>query len=673
MFGKDKSLKISRAWEYFIQLGTLEGFSEKDCVRDVILKSWERSYQHQVDPFHEKKPILSPKEFQQKFQRRKTLINIAKPYMHKLYSFVKNSGFLVILTDEDGYVLESIGDPEITPKAEKSKLILGANRSEKNVGTNAIGTCLVTGQPIQVWAEEHYLKAHHIWTCSAAPIYDPNEKLIGCLDMTGPREKVHAHTLGMVVAAVDGIEKQMRMERAYNHISLINSQLNASLEASSSGTILIDNNGIITQINKLAINMLGIQSDRQIIGKHIDDFIEYGKNIFDIPALNDNIYDYEITLKTKNNSSLHCTLTAVLAKNEQNQKYGIVLTLNTIKRIRKLVNKMTGSQAKFTFDSILGNSHAIQEAKRLGMLAAKGTSNVLLLGESGTGKELFAQSIHNASDRCDGPFIAINCGALPRELIESELFGYEGGAFTGSKKEGHPGKFELANGGTLFLDEIGDMPLDIQVTLLRVLQNREIVRVGGKTVKPIDVRIIAATHKNLEECVENKTFRSDLYYRLNVFSIFIPALRDRKEDIKPLADHFLRKYNTAFHKQVSKINDDVYEALMQYDWPGNVRELENVIERGINICEGKVFTMKELPAHFQIQNKTPAPQKTNMLSSKENIPSQSIENAEYEAIIAALLKTNGNIKQAANILNISRRTLYRKLDKFQIDYSKYRK
>jgi len=672
MFEKNQSLKISKAWDYFIQHGTLDGSLEKDYVRDVILKSWERSYQHQVDPFHEKKPILSPKEFQQKFQRRKTLINIAKPYMHKLYSFVKNSGFLVILTDEDGYLLELIGDPDILLEAEKSKLVLGANRNEKNVGTNAIGTSLAIEQPIQVWAEEHYLKRHHTWTCSAAPIYDPNGKLVGCLDMTGPREKVHAHTLGMVVAAVDGIEKQMRMERAYRHISLINSQLNASLEASVSGTILIDNNGIITQINTIATNMLGVKEKKQAIGKHIDSFIEYDKNNLDIPAIDDNIYYYEITLNVKNNPPLHCTLTAIPAKNDQGQKCGIVLTLNNIKRVQSLVNKMTGSQAKFTFDNILGDSQAMQEAKRLGMLAAKSTSNVLLLGESGTGKELFAQSIHNASDRRDGPFIAINCGALPRELIESELFGYEGGAFTGSKKEGHPGKFELANGGTLFLDEIGDMPLDIQVTLLRVLQNREIVRVGGKTVKPIDVRIIAATHRNLEKSIENKTFRSDLYYRLNVFSISIPALRDRKQDIKPLADYFLRKYNMNFHKQVSKIDKDVYEALMQYDWPGNVRELENVIERGINICQGKVFTMMELPEH--LQNKSPASQETNTpFSKEEKIPAQSIEDVEYEAIIAALSETNGNIKQAADVLNISRRTLYRKLDKFQIDYSKYRK
>lgn len=276
---------------------------------------------------------------------------------------------------------------------------------------------------------------------------------------------------------------------------------------------------------------------------------------------------------------------------------GMVLRFNETKRINRLVNRISGFKPNYTFDSIIGSSNTtkkmIYECKR----AASSSSNILILGESGTGKELVAQAIHSASKYSTGPFVAINCGALPKGLVESELFGYERGAFTGANKDGHPGKFELADGGTLFLDEIGEMPLDVQVTLLRVLETREVVRIGGKYPKPIDVRIIAATNRDLREAVKDKTFRDDLYYRLNVLSIRIPPLRERGDDILELTDYFIKGFSSSKGITYS-VDPRVYDILTRYTWPGNIRELENTIERAVNITDNNMILPEHLPTHI---------------------------------------------------------------------------
>jgi transcriptional regulator with PAS, ATPase and Fis domain len=243
-------------------------------------------------------------------------------------------------------------------------------------------------------------------------------------------------------------------------------------------------------------------------------------------------------------------------------------------------------------------------------MAALTNSNVLITGESGTGKELMAQSIHNASDRSHMPFVAINCGALPRGLVESELFGYEGGSFTGSKKTGNPGKFELADGGTIFLDEIGDMPLDVQVALLRVIQEKEVCRIGGSKPKRIDIRIIAATNKNLAEEVQNKTFRQDLYYRLNVLVINMPSLRKRKEDLEPLINSILERIKSRTNKPYLAIEVQAMNLLKSYDWPGNIRELENILERAANTCRNFTISKSDIPLNIFLEDTEVSPEIT---------------------------------------------------------------
>ena len=325
------------------------------------------------------------------------------------------------------------------------------------------------------------------------------------------------------------------------------------------------------------------------------------------------------------------------------------------------MNKKRPHQNKYSFDEIIGNSEAMNDAKELATRIATSNSTVLLTGESGTGKELFAQAIHGMSTRKNNPFIAVNCAAIPGELFESELFGYEPGAFSGAKKEGKPGKIELAMNGTLFLDEISELPYEAQGKLLRVLQEKEVERVGGTASKHIDVRIIAATNRDLGQLVEEGKFRQDLYYRLFVFDLTIPSLRERKADILPLAYYFIDYFNEKFDLEVKYIDDKLQDWMLNYDWQGNVRELKAVIERGMNIVDGDTLSLSDLFFATQVStNRTT--KKTVSLQSLED----EVRNAEIYAIQRALQETNGDRSLAAQKLKIHIASLYRKIAKYNL-------
>ncbi|MDB8805347.1 MULTISPECIES: sigma-54 interaction domain-containing protein [unclassified Romboutsia] len=314
-----------------------------------------------------------------------------------------------------------------------------------------------------------------------------------------------------------------------------------------------------------------------------------------------------------------------------------------------------------TLENIIGNSSIINSVKKEALIASKSTSTVLITGESGTGKELFARAIHNHSNRCENPFVAVNCAAIPDNLLESELFGYEEGAFTGAKKGGKLGKFEIANKGTIFLDEIGDMSLHLQAKLLRVLQEKELNKIGAKSNKFIDVRIIAATNKDLEKMVLKGTFREDLYYRLNVIPISLPNLRQRKDDIPDLIDFMIKEYSRKLEKHVTGIDKNVLDVMLEYKWPGNIRELQNIIEYGVNMSIGEIITLDVIP------NKLKNVELEEVLVQNDKI--RTLEELEKAEIIKALHKYKDYKKDkelVAKSLGISRATLYRKLEKYKI-------
>ncbi|HHY92500.1 MAG TPA: sigma 54-interacting transcriptional regulator, partial [Firmicutes bacterium] len=583
------------------------------------------------------------------------LLEVARPFLTGLYDIVQGSGFAVVLVDWEGVVLEVRGDPEIIQaSASALNFVPGAVWHTETVGNTAVGTALTEKQPVQVAGYEHYCQAHHPWACSAAPILGPDGAVRGALNVSGVLGQVHPHTLGMVVAAARAIEGQLAMRQATEELKLQHKYQEAIVESMSDGLLTIDRSGYITYMNATGARILGVDPKR-VVGQFVGDIVDFKPVVLSVLESGNGYVDREFMVKTGSGFK-HFIKTAVPIRDANGNLTGVVDTFREIKRVRKMVNQMVGATANFTFADILGESREIAECVRLAKIAAQSSSTVLLQGESGTGKELFAQAIHNESNRREGPFVALNCAALPRELIESELFGYEEGAFTGASRGGRPGKFELASGGTIFLDEIGDMPLDMQTKLLRVLQEHRVVRLGGSHYIDCDVRVIAATNKDLAREVEEGNFRRDLYYRLNVLFIPVPPLRQRGADLELLVERLTAKISRKLGHEVHHFDPGALQVLRSYSWPGNVRELENVIERAVNMAREKGISAAEVLRLLKHQGAAAVPAAEPL----------SIEELERQAIHRALQAVNGNISLAARLLKISRNTLYNKLKKYQI-------
>lgn len=673
-YDNDYQKKLRLAWEKFINY---EDF-DYSFIRPEILDSWKRSRASGVNPYGSSRNILSTESLNIKINSNLDLIDVVHPYMEKLFSIVKDSGFYILFCDKDGFILDLIGDKEIIEHGKNhTLLVVGANRQESVVGTNAIGTCLALKQPLQIWSEEHYIEKHKDYVCSGAPFFDPDGNILGCLAITGRAEDVHPHTLGMVISAVDGITKELNIKQAYEDIELISAQRNSIIEAMPSGLILLNNRGRVIQINSVALGMFSLRYE-EIIGKNLFDFIILDDHIDkeeQMSLLQKEIYNKEVNISRSGSLAqpVRFNMSINFVKETNGKISGTVIRFNEPKVINSLVNTVSGFNSKYDFSAIIGNSDITRQLIENCKRAAQSSSNVLILGESGTGKELLAQAMHNMSPFSSGPFVAINCAALPKGLVESELFGYEKGAFTGANKSGNPGKFELADGGTIFLDEIGDMPLDVQASVLRVIQTKEIIRVGGKFPKTINVRIIAATNRDLQKAIEEKTFREDLYYRLNVLPIQVPPLAKRGRDICELADYFCTRYSQG---RKIKIRADVYPLLLKYDWPGNIRELENVIERAVNITDTSIITPSDLPPEVTGIKKQQFSLPSSLQQTEEQQTSSShalkSEHQGKALILDSLEKSSGNVTEAAKLLGISRRTFYRKLDKFHISSDDYR-
>jgi PAS domain S-box-containing protein len=651
---EERNRSILKVWEDFLTRDKID----PGVVRKIVADSWRRCKNLGISPYIKKgKIILKDKLLLKRIKEKQELIDVAVGVMDNLYESVKGSGFVVILCDDQGYLLHVVGDKQVLESASNINFMPGANWSEESVGTNAIGTALAINSPVQLFASEHYCVGFKTWTCSAVPLHDEKGKNIGVLNLSGHYTKVNQHTLGMAVAAANAIENLLRLKKISDNLSVTNTLLNAMMDSMTDGVIATDVAGNITKFNWAVEDILGMTADK-ILNKNINVFINDHldfKKIFRVNLFNT---DQEVYLKTSR-GKIHCTMT-FRKINVNGQVTGVLFILKKMENVKKLVHKIVGARARFTFQDLKGNNQRFQETIEIAKRAARGTSTVLLLGESGTGKEMFAQAIHNTSPRRHGPFVDLNCGALPRELIGSELFGYSAGAFTGAKKEGNPGKFELADGGTLFLDEIGDMPLDMQVNLLRVLEEKRVRRIGGQTDIPVDVRVIAATNKNLLEMVQNGKFREDLYYRLNVLTVQMIPLRERKDDLSTLIWFFIEKYNRLMGTEVKRIDNEFFRFLSEYDWPGNVRELENVIERAINLAMGDTLTPDLLPPEI-----TGTVNKTTITEANSDNYSLQLAAMEKQLILRVLKECNNNMTQAAKRLGIGRTTLYRRIKEYK--------
>lgn len=633
--------EIKERWLAYVN----NGIASKEINQD-ILNSWERCRKMKVNHLAGYGTTAKESVLKGSISKRQDLIELSRPIMENVFEMVKSTSYSVVLTDENGIIIDLIINKDIMDIHSSLNFVKGSLWDEKSVGTNAIGTCLAINKPIQVIGAEHYCEYHHKWTCSAAPIHNSKGEIIGSFDISGRAEDVQTHTFGIAASSANCIEKQLVISESYN---LVDTTFDSILD----GIMVIDNNLRIVKINNKIPELFHME-EKDVFNININKIlngVDIEKNIFE----KKNKLGFSDMTISIDNKKIECSLN-ISPLIEGKVVTGAVILMKEAKQVIKEVSKLAGFKANYTFDNIITVNDKMLEIINTAKKISKTSCSVLIEGESGVGKELYAQSIHNESQRKNGPFIAINCSAIPKELFESELFGYESGSFTGAMKGGRPGKFELARGGTIFLDEIGEIPLEVQPKLLRVLDNNKIVRIGGTYERDLDVRVISATNRNLLDEVTKGSFRQDLYFRLNVINLRIPPLRNRKEDILELAGYFLKSLNDE-NRGINKTKtfSHAFEnKLMEHEWTGNVRELKNIIQRAYYMTEGEVIRNVALPVRNAVKQ------------SKEAV-SLNLKDIERDSIMQALSFNNRNVLKAARDLNISKATIYRKIKAYSID------
>jgi transcriptional regulator of acetoin/glycerol metabolism len=638
----DKTKELERLWEWFVTKSKDEVIVNK--VRKDVLDSWKRCQSKGVNPRQlQTKPALSNLQLNNLLEESE-LYQVAKPIIDDLFQKMDGTGYLITLNDEKGRMIYLKGESHVKRLAEKMNFAPGMDWSEQTAGTNAIGTSIITKSPIQILSAEHFCQGCHPWTCSSAPIFHPlTKKVIGAIDITGQWYNAQPHTLGFAVSIAQIIEKQL--EYVYMQVNnFLSEYFYQSIKKWKDHHVLVlthdlkvfKSDGTLADSLKLSPLMkLKEEPPFHYLVRELTKLenplrqIDHDNPIF--------VQDFEVAHLEP------------IFFNKEIAGYIIVL-----KKHKKARSSPSASNEPSPWSNIIGKSEMFIQSLRKCRKAAPTNVPILLMGESGTGKEIIARSIHDASQRKDQPFIAINCGAIQKELIGSELFGYERGAFTGARKEGKKGKFEEANGGTLFLDEIGEMPLELQVHLLRVLQEKEVTRLGSSKTIPVNVRIIAATNKNLHSLIRNGQFRDDLFFRLNVVTVNLPPLRERKEDIPLLADYFLKRFAEMYEKPPLSLAPDTLDFLQNYRWPGNIRELQNALEHAVIFCDSSIIHLENLPSYLL----------ENHVGRDQNDGLSLLEQEEKKMLLKLLDETDWNLSAVAKQLKIARSTLYRKLKKY---------
>lgn len=632
---------LLKYWNQFIQTGVIH-----ENVREYIAQGWKRCRKMNIDHEIGVGTPIAADAFKKIQENNREFIEVSEAVIREAYHDVADSDAVVFITDADGCILSQYKDSTTLYPANETKLLPGYRWREEENGMTSMDLAMRLDEPVRIIGAEHYCRYQQICAGSSAPVHDDNGNILGSLNIVSLLGQYNKHSLGVVTAGAALIENQMRLEQT---LRLFKTTFNTMAE----GMILIDQNYDVKEINDSAKNILGLL-DKDILNFDIREALRFDsfERFF---KKREKELDFYLEERT-----VHCIGDMDIVELGRNRVfYSIVF--KAAKTVNKMINKMTGNAAIYQFEDII-----TEDEKMLGLISyAKKIAHidccVLVTGPSGTGKELFAHAVHNASPRSKGPFIAINCAALPTDLVESEIFGYEPGAFTGAKQGGQTGKIELADGGTLFLDEVGELPLNIQSKLLRVLDNHRITRLGGKTEKAIDVRIIAATNRNLEDEVKNKNFRLDLFYRINTITLAIPPLRERRSDVALLSQYFLQKLNRESEHKVYSIDEAVLTAFQSFDWPGNVRQLQNVMMRAFYVCETTSLSLEDLPDTVKGLKDKNAVEPLTLKNS-----GGSMQEVEKDVILKAIQECGGNMTAAAQRLEIAKSTLYRKIKRYNI-------
>ncbi|MHA4267059.1 sigma-54-dependent Fis family transcriptional regulator [Bacillus cereus] len=606
-------------WKKFVD----EGVLDSNRINERISESWYRCKQANVNPHMNKgQKILSSNIFQDQKKKSEIFLDIAIPQIQNMRKTIDELQMMALLIDPDGYVLSLSGNEQTLKRAKHINFIEGVKWTEAAVGTNAIGTALEIEEAIMISGTEHYSVASHSWSCAAAPIHNDDGKLIGVLDFSCPIEFSHPYMLGMVTSIAHAIERECSIRVHQNELHLIHRFLDVI--DSNEQVVICNHRNVIVSASKRIRERVTNWSRMKL-----EDLMYYGLKT-----------KLEVPVYSNNRMIGKCIY---VKENKQEKVFSTSLFINGI-----------------TFPGVIGTSDAFQHTLEEIKLVSPTDASVYVCGETGVGKEYVARAIHENSPRKNGPFIAVNCGALPKELMESELFGYAEGAFTGARRQGYKGKFEQADGGTIFLDEIGEVPPEMQVALLRVLQERTVTPIGSSKEVPVNIRIITATHKDLLRLVEEGKFRQDLYYRLHVYPLYVPSLIERKEDIPYFIQHFCERnnWNVVFPKSICN-------QFSQHTWPGNIRELLNALERiyilsqGREICEKQISFLLQTMMRNQHQLELQTENKTeDTLNFREKI--------QRDSMIEALEKTNGNVSLAAKLLDVPRSTFYKRMQKYKL-------
>jgi transcriptional regulator of acetoin/glycerol metabolism len=606
-----------------------------------IASSWRRCFdEHALDPGARMAPrVLESSQLRERRNAMERLRHVSMPVLERLQRQLTHPDQAVLLTGPDGVIVDSRLHERSRDAFHRAGLWPGADWSESCEGTNGIGTCVVERAPVIICQQDHFRALHTPLTCTASPVFAPQGELLAVIDVSSTSADVtrqsQFHTLALVNLSAKVVESEYFFQQ-YRDEWLLQLQEQADhLGGFAQALIAFDDAGRVLAANQSALNRLGLTRG-EIVGSRIDRWFA--------PTLDSLFAQGHPAPSTCWPIRTH-TSELLLAMVRAPSRAAIRAT----RRTDGLPAAAAQAVAKPFADPAL--AQAFSRACRVFAHDVP----VLIRGETGSGKEVFARAVHEASARANGPFVALNCAAIPESLIESELFGYVGGSFTGARKEGMNGKLWQANGGTLFLDEIGDMPFAMQTRLLRVLEERMVVPLGGGEPVPLDIRILSATHRDLSERIAERQFREDLFYRLSGLEVNVPPLREREDKI----DLIQRLLSQARTDGPIRVTPAVQDRLCAYAWPGNVRQMRSVIRTLVALCESGVVTLEDLPD--ELREADVSPPGSDAPAASADAP---LELAERQALRAALDACQGQVSAAARKLGVSRNTLYRKLKRF---------
>jgi len=611
-------------------------------IPEVVRTSWSRCLSaYALDPQEVRRPIsVDQADLQARRDRLGVLLGIARIEMEALGRLIKHSEYSIMLTDRDGVILSHVGDSGFSATARRSGFREGVMWSEREMGTNGMGTCLTTGRSVVIHRTDHFLAQNTALTCCAAPIFDMRGELIAALDISGASSNPQSHTLALVEMAAQNVENRTLLSACRDLHVVRFHRCPEFVSTPGEGVLAFDDQGVIRGVNRAALTLLAQRNHEALVGQRAEQ-----------------VLDTSLATLMRLAGQRSYRAEALSPKVSQRRWFATVHAPVEAPRRAPAAAETLPPEARGTLDCLYSADPAMMHNVEVLRRVIDRDISVLLLGETGTGKGYCARAIHNASNRAGKPFVTVNCAAIPETLIESELFGHKPGAFTGAAREGGVGRILQANGGTLFLDEIGDMPIALQTRLLNVIEDREVMPLGGSKVVSVDVRVISATQHHPLDLIAKGQFREDLYYRLNGITVRLPPLRQRT-DAAELISKLLKSEAGGAGVEIEPA---LLARLVHHAWPGNVRQLRNVLRTMLALRSGERLTLQDFKEEWLAGGAEEGVRNDSEAAASDSDGESVLSGAERDALRRMLESCQWNVSAAAARLHISRRTIYRKI------------